>query len=246
MTKHCDKHSLNYEVISLDAFMDHFETGCPKCAEEYDEMEKREKLSAARELERKERMDRAKAMNIEPRFYDASFDNYVAETPEQKNALDKVQKLVNGEIETILMLGSNGTGKTHLAVAALWALGGRIMTVYEIATTIRASYGAKSEKTELELVDEMASLPLLCIDEIGRTKGSDAELGWLSYLIDKRWSRNLPLLMVSNKHIRKTCPNGEAGCPDCINQYLGNDSMSRISDHGILVNLSGEDWRRRK
>ena len=85
---------------------------------------------------------------------------------------------------------------------------------------------------------------MLAIDEIGRTKGSDAETNWLSYIVDKRNSRGLPLVLISNKHTRKTCSDG--GCQNCLENYISEDIMSRLSEDGHLVTMCGEDYRRKK
>jgi len=84
---------------------------------------------------------------------------------------------------------------------------------------------------------------MLAIDEVGRTKGSDAELNWLSYIIDKRHTRDLPTIIISNKHVRKYCPLG--GCPECLENYLSGDVMSRLTEGGVLLQFNWEDWRKR-
>jgi DNA replication protein DnaC len=154
-------------------------------------------------------------------------------------------KLVGGDILSLLFLGSVGVGKTHLTAAALNAKrSGWYSTMYEISATIRASYSARSEKTELEIVNGLASVPLLVIDEIGRTKGSETELNWLSYIIDRRSASGLPIILSSNKHISCDCKKG--GCPDCIDNYFGEDIISRLQEHGSIIRFEGEDYRRRK
>ena len=159
-------------------------------------------------------------------------------------SVQTVKRLIAGEIQQIVMTGSNGTGKTHLAIAAVKELKGKIYTMYEITTRIRQSYSPRADETELEIVDELARLPMLAIDEVGRTKGSDAELNWLSYIIDKRHTRGLPTIIISNKHVRKHCPNG--GCPDCLENYLSGDVMSRLTDNGVLLQFNWADWRKIK
>jgi len=186
-------------------------------------------------------------MNIEPLFYDATFDNFETPTEELRQAKETVLNLVKGETQQIIMTGKNGTGKTHLAVAALKELGGKIFSMYEITTRIRATYSVIATEHELTVVNELARLPLLVIDEIGRTKGSDAETNWLSYIIDKRHSRFLPTILISNKHVRKYCPDkAKGGCKECLENYISDDIMSRINEGGILLQFSGEDWRKKR
>lgn len=221
-----------------------FRRFCPECGREAEEQE--EKIKAEEEAIRQEedRIRRIKAANIEPAFENASLDTFIAITDEQKHNLEKVRALVSGEIKKIVMTGKNGTGKTHLACAAIHALGGKIMTMYEISATIRATYSPNAQYDEISLVDGYARIPLFVIDEIGRTKGSDTEANWLSYIIDKRHVRCLPTILISNKHTRKTCPNN--GCSDCLENYIGEDIMSRLCEDGILLKFTGEDYRKRR
>jgi DNA replication protein DnaC len=233
----CEKHG-DYEPQQSTILGVTFTSGCPGCVEEN---EQREAALLQREDEEEVRA-RLAEMNIEPEFYKATLENFEAFTPELEHNLTRVKELVEGKIKKIVMTGKNGTGKTHLACAAIHALGGRIMSMYEISTTIRASYTALAQRAELEIVDELARLPLFVIDEIGRTKGGDVEANWLSYIVDKRHVRGLPLILISNKHTKKNCPSG--GCPDCLENYIGEDIMSRLCDGGVLLKFGGEDYRK--
>jgi DNA replication protein DnaC len=236
---HCDKHNIDYEAKHFTLGNTVFYLGCPLC-----EQERERQLEQSEENERRAlEVRKMQEMNIEPEFYGASFDTYQTDIPEQTKAVQTVQRLIEGKIQQIVMVGSNGTGKTHLAIAAVKALGGKIFSMYEITTRIRQSYSARSDETELDIVDELARLPMLAIDEVGRTKGSDAELNWLSYIIDKRHTRGLPTIIISNKHVRKHCPLG--GCPECLENYLSNDVMSRLTEGGVLLQFNWEDWRKR-
>lgn len=235
---YCEKHAISYEdVYKVGGIA--YGRRCPECMAEQDaDIERREK-----ENQEYERIKRIKDMNIEPMFLEASLDNFIAGTPELEKAADSVRRLIAGEIQQIVMTGKNGTGKTHLSVAAVKEMNGKILSMYEITTRIRASYTARAQESELDIVDELARLPMLAIDELGRTKGSDAETNWLSYIIDKRHSRNLPTIIISNKHVKKDCP--AHGCENCLENYISEDIMSRLSEGGILLRFSGEDWRKR-
>ena len=236
---HCDKHG-EYTEQTTDIFGFILRTGCPACEKERDEIEYQEGVRQAQEAERA----RLESLNIEPMYFTSTLDNFIAGSPEQQRALSYAQAMVKGRAGKLVLLGSNGTGKTHLAVGIVRTLGGAIYSMYEITTRIRASYVSGAKETELQIVDELARIPMLAIDEIGRTKGSDAETNWLSYIVDKRHARGLPLMLISNKHTRKTCPDG--GCQNCLENYISEDIMSRLSEDGHLVNMTGEDYRRKK
>ena len=235
----CEKHG-EYEVLKKELFGVEIKTECPDCAEEFEKSEQ-----AKQEQEANERaVRRLRSLNIEPMYFDASLKTFEAGSEEQKRALAYSQEMVGNRCGKLVLLGDHGTGKTHLAVGVVRELGGALYTMYEITTRIRASYVGGAKETELDIVNELARLPMLAIDEIGRTKGSDAETNWLSFLVDKRHTRGLPLILISNKHTRKSCKEG--GCGGCLENYVSEDVLSRLSEDGHLVNMVGVDYRRKK
>lgn len=241
MTRICEKHNIEYEIEKVKLFDREYELStCPKCAEERINEERIEKEKAEAE-KIKEKLSR---MNIEPLYYDVTLENFITDTNELEKAKQKVYELIKKKNGKIVMLGKNGTGKTHLAISALKEITGVIYTMYEISARIRASYTVNAHETELDIVDGLSNAPLLVIDEIGRTKGSESEANWLSYIIDKRHSRNLPLILISNKHDRKSCKSN--GCESCIENYIGDDIMSRLSDGGVMLRFTGDDYRRHR
>jgi len=143
----------------------------------------------------------------------------------------------------LVMLGNNGTGKTHLAVSVLKQTGGIIYTVFEINVKIRQSYNGTSK--EWEVLQELCETKLLVIDEIGRTKGSDFELNWISHVINKRHENMLPLILISNRHLSSDCPLGKEGCPNCLEKYFDNDVISRLIEDGIVMKFTGDDYRKK-
>ena len=134
----------------------------------------------------------------------------------------------------------------YMASAAK-ALGGKVYTMYEISTMIRQAYSSLAKKTELEIVQELASVPMLFIDEMGRSKGSKAEQDWLSYILDKRHQRKLPFMLGTNSHLMRDCPHGKQHCEQCFENFLGNDILSRLGqDSEIVTMYDAPDYRRRK
>lgn len=183
-------------------------------------------------------------MNIEREFFEATFENFQTPNEQLEHARNVVKLLCDGGIKKVVMIGTNGTGKTHLGCAALHFIGdGKIMTAYEIGLAIRDTYRPGCKRTELDVIEPLALTPLLVIDEIGRSKGGEADERWFSYIVDKRHTRRLPIILISNKHDRKTCPRG--GCADCLENYLAEDSMSRLAQGGVILRFSGQDMRRK-
>lgn len=235
----CEKHG-NVHGWTYERNGESPELVCPKCEKEA-EIEKQEKQIA--ELERVKRENSYRERNIEPEFWNKSLDDYNPQTAEQEKALEAVKKLIAEKSGKIVLLGSNGVGKTMLGSMAVKALGGKILSMYEITTMIRQSYSAKAEKTELEIVQELASIPMLVIDEMGRTKGSDAELNWLSFILDKRHTRNLPFMILTNTHLSRNCPHN--GCENCFERFVNNDVLSRLRQNTKIITIKAPDYRAR-
>lgn len=217
---------------------------CPLCEEEARQAEKEAEIARQAEYLRKERYAKYRECNIEPEYFEKELKDYIPQTPEQEKALAAVQDMITKKSGKVILLGSNGVGKTFLGSMAIKALGGKILSMYEITTMIRQSYSVKAEKTELEIVQELASIPMLVIDEMGRTKGSDAELNWLSYILDKRHTRNLPFMILTNTHLSRDCP--KKGCDSCFERFVNNDVLSRLRENSKIITIKAPDYRARK
>lgn len=233
----CDKHGeYQWQHIKYSNGLES-KPFCPLCDKEQADIQ----FEKEKEKQREKQIEKYKAGNIEKEYWDKEFSDYKAENESQEKALNSVKRIVENKSGKLILLGTNGIGKTMLASIAVKHLGGKILSMYEISTMIRQSYTTRAEKTELEIVQELASIPFLGIDELGRTKGSDAELNWLSYVLDKRHVRGLPFMIMSNTHLKSRCPDG--GCSMCFENYLNSDILSRLRQDTTLINVEGSDFR---
>lgn len=214
---------------------------CPKCVEE------REALQNAKELE--EELERQKQKwrecNIKEKFFDMTFDNYIVENDTQRFAKEKLEAIANGGNRSLLLLGSNGLGKTMLSSLALMKRGGYIFKMYEIIIQIKSSYKANSTINEEDILKKLSTCPLLVIDEVGKQFGSESEKNWLSYVIDERYECNKPTVLISNLKMMKECSDEERKEGLYIERYLGRDSVSRLVECADIVTITGSDYRRK-
>lgn len=210
---------------------------CPMC----EKIEHERQEQKAREEEKARIEKDCKSCNIELEYYYKGLNDYKPGTKSQKDALEAVKNMIENKNGKVILLGSNGVGKTMLGSVAARELKGKIYSMYEISTMIRQSYTVRADKTELEIVTDLASIPFLAIDELGRTKGSDAELNWLSYVLDKRHTRNLPTMIMSNKHLGCNCKKG--GCSDCFENFMNSDIISRFQQKTKIITIAGNDFR---
>lgn len=247
--KSCDKHGSFSALFYLYDNGDISSDDCPICSQErmveeqkkMDQEEKAEQEREAREAEQR-RINRLKVRNVSPEFWNKTLADYIPKTNGQKIAKEAVENLIETQQGKIIILGSNGTGKTMLSSMAVKELGGYIYTMYEISTMIRQSYTAKADRSELEIVEDLAQAPFLAIDEVGRVKNSEAVRDWFSYIIDKRHTSGKPTMLTGNLHFLKQCKNG--GCEQCFERYFDSDIVSRLQQDTTIIYIKAEDNRR--
>jgi len=218
---------------------------CPMCEKETEEMIASIEKTAKDydEAKQKEvRINSLKKMNIGEMFWNESFETFNAYTDELKHHLSIcVQFANNHEGRMLVMLGNNGNGKDHLAASILKKIGGYMYSVFEVELLLKETYSGRT--SELDLYVKLCNeAPLLVINEIGKHKSGEWETHFLSYIINKRYENLKPVILISNKHIKDDCP----GCNDCLQNYIGNDVISRIIESGEILTFTGEDYRYKK
>lgn len=235
MQRICEKHGM-FESESVELFGHKIcETRCPICEAEATVREE-ENQKQAEIVQRHENMMRD---GIEPEFFQATLENYKVENDSEREALQAAKDLDSGKIRKLLLLGSNGTGKTHLANALAIKHRGIRITMFELSSKIRS--GFNYGRGELDTLDELLTREFIAIDEIGRTKGSDAEKNWLSYLLDKCHTRGIRIMLISNRHTAKNLPQERRG--EAIEFFFDNDVISRLRQDTKIVEVNGRDRR---
>ena len=178
--------------------------------ERQDILEERERLAKEREIkeqaeQRRRQLENWKRRGITKRFFDAEWDNWIADTPEKEKALRNAKTAWE---TNLIFSGSNGTGKTHLAMC-LAKDGATYRRLPDIFREVRSSYEDVSRyipsanlaiygSSESEILDRYGECKLLVIDEIGRQKFSDFELNLFFEIIDRRWNNVLPTTIITN------------------------------------------------
>lgn len=214
---------------------------CPDCAAKWDD-EIDAKFQTTAEPEEPE-SDKLDALGIRPRHYGCTFDNFIVQDESGEQALKVCKRMAETKRGIIALIGNNGTGKTHLACSTVRAIGvGRNYKMIEIGMFIREAFKPNSTKTEQEQLDALIRLPFLGIDEVEKSKRTENEIVWLSYLIDERNERNRPTMIIGNCHPRTFHKDGQS-CEKCFESIMTPDILDRISQSGVIRYMGGESYR---
>lgn len=221
----CEKHG-EYSAVILKSSSE--PSGCPVCASDKREME---------EFERKKwqfAMVQKGSARIPKRFTEKSFADYRVDRPEQQIALDACVDYVDDfpkhkrDGRCMLLLGKVGTGKTHLAIAAVnflieeCSVKAIYRTVGTVMSDIRATFSDRSGSSEAYIMAEIIGADLLALDEVGATKQSEFELATLFSIINGRYEQGRPTIIVSNLS------------PAELNDAIGVRCVDRIRENGCI------------
>jgi DNA replication protein DnaC len=167
--------------------------------EEWEAKPEKEKARILEERRRKEEAEKREALirsyqseGVPPRFYDATWENWIQDTEEKRKALATVKQAWK---TNLFLCGKSGTGKTHLAMC-LAKDGAVYRRLPDIFREARSSFD--NLKTERDFLNRYGSVKLLVIDEIGRQKHSPFERNLFFEIIDKRWNNILPTTLITN------------------------------------------------
>ena len=145
------------------------------------------------------------ASNFPKRFASCDFGNYQTSTEHQKKVLDRCVDYANNfpafhaSGACLILCGTPGTGKNHLATA----ISKRVLELGFTVLRIKASeyldaYWSKSFEEREAWVKGMAAVDLLMIDELGRSSQAKSAQDAFFRILDARYEAQLPNLLATN------------------------------------------------
>jgi DNA replication protein DnaC len=188
------------------------------------------------EQEQRERIERYKRSGVPERYYNESLDTYKITNEMQKAAARAIGEFLReikcGAFRTLVLIGSAGTGKTHLACGVVREYGGKYATAPDIVEVIRRAKSFSADQTEQQIIDSYSHKSLLIIDEIGRGIAATDEKYMLYQIINARYNTRKPTVLISN--FTKA---------DFL-QYIGVAAADRLVESGDIVEMNGESFRK--
>ena len=219
---------------------------CPTCEAERIEAERVEAEAKDRESRRQAWQRRIGEAGIPDRFHNRNLQSFVAETEQQARALAFAQDYADRFDQVLttgrsaLFIGKPGTGKTHLAVG----IGLRIMhrdsrtvlfaTVMRAVRRVKDTWSRESRESETQAIAALVFPDLLILDEVGVQFGSDTEKLILFDVLNERYEKRRPTLLLSNLTLNE------------VKTYLGERVFDRLrEDGGEVVVFDWQSWRSR-
>ena len=146
----------------------------------------------------------------------------------------KVKKIVDLKLSVVLS-GTTGLGKTHLAVASLLHMMKRydkkplFLSAPELFVELRDRI--KNNVTEQSIIDRYLRTPLLVVDDLGVETKTDRSVETFYSIIDGRSRSNRQLIITSELTIKE------------IGEIYGDRLASRLCGMGEYIRFEGDDYR---
>jgi len=186
-----------------------------------------------------------------PRLYDGCrLANYkpVPGNSSQLRAFNHAFRLAEsypGDGRGLLLIGSCGVGKTHLAVAILRELldkGVRCL-FYDFGAllkAIQATYNPNTHTSELEILSPVFDAKVLVLDELGASKPTEWVLDTMLQIIRARYNDRRLTIFTSNYMDDRSGSESET-----LEDRIGVRLRSRLYQMCQTVVIDGDDYRKR-
>jgi len=208
------------------------------------------------------------ATKIPRRYEHCSLDSFETDFPAATRSLQQAhlsaRKFVDSyPLETrgtgLLLTGTIGVGKTHLAVGILQALvaergaTGLFYDYRELLKQVQNSYNRQVQATELEILAPVFEAEVLVLDELGASKPTDWVWDTVAHILNTRYNDRRTTIITTN--YANSGPLGSvlelgtgaaaraAAREETLGDRIGERMRSRLQEMCVVVPMQGVDFR---
>jgi DNA replication protein DnaC len=186
--------------------------------------------------------------HLPQRYNGCHFESYKPQNPSQvvakKLAFNFAMEYPAVE-SGLLLIGTVGVGKTHLAVSILKSLSERGFSClfYEFGTLLKEiqdSYNPNTFSSELRVLAPVLDAEILVLDELGASKPTDWVRDTMAHIINNRYNEKKFTIFTTNYLDERQDPREET-----LEDRIGVRARSRIYEMCQTVVIQGDDHRRK-
>jgi len=191
---------------------------------------------------------------IPPRYQHCTIDNFDSHYPGAHPSLASAQMRTRAfvasyplETRGLLLTGSIGAGKTHLAVSALLNLiadrraQGLFCDYRDLLRTIQDSYNPQSHTTELQILRPVMEAEVLLLDDLGAIRPSEWVWDTVSLVLNARYNNDRTTIITTNYAV--AAPKEGRLEEETLADRIGERMRSRLMEMCQMVSMSGVDFR---
>lgn len=241
----CNKEFKNYDIYAHGEFkFSNNQDTCYECIKKKEDEKLARQIMDLREKRKNIKFDRLSVLPFD--LEGASLGNYFPKNESQSKALSEVKKYISGESEkeTLFFQGDTGIGKTHLSFSVYenFKNNGQAAVFIDLPSllsTIRDTYGNRSEYTQDQIMKLIIDCKLLVLDDIGAEYVKPDASGFESWAADilfqianaRQGKKNIYTTNFSSKY---------------LNQKYGMMSkriIARLMNNAKVIKMEGKDHR---
>ena len=164
----------------------------------------------------------------------------------------------------LLLTGSIGVGKTHLAVGILQALiaergaRGVFFDYRDLLKQVQHSYNRGVEATEMDVLKPVFEAEVLVLDELGASKPTDWVWDTVAHILNTRYNDRRTTIITTN--YANLPPGGVDGGgggaghasgaraavrEESLGDRIGERMRSRLQEMCVVVEMTGADFRQK-
>ena len=205
-----------------------------------------------------------------PRLYgNSTLESFVVDPNSDEPSLGKARytarRFVSAyPLETrgkgLLITGSVGTGKTHLAVGILRGLietrgaNGLFCHYHELIKQVQNSFNPEVKATEMQVLEPILNAEVLVLDELGATKPSDWVFDTIAHILNTRYNENRTTIITTNYRNEQGVlrpmavlsameQSREAMRRETLGDRIGERMLSRLQEMCVVLEMVGPDYR---
>jgi len=199
---------------------------------------------------------------IPKRYEHCAFENFNTKFKGANISLAEAKLIAKGFVANylqhqegtgLLLVGTAGLGKTHLAVSILRELiteraaTGLFCDYRDLLKQVQNSYNRQVHETELEVLRPVFDAQVLVLDELGASKPTDWVWDTVAHILNTRYNERRTTIITTNfanlPPLSGAKEEGKSSREDTLGDRIGERMRSRLQEMCVVIEMQGQDFR---